>query len=63
MPVVGETRVNLFGVGGQEMILIAVLAVVLFGERLPEVAKTVARFSRRLKDVSREFQDAFNIDD
>lgn len=54
---------NLFGIGGQEMFMIAILAVLLFGERLPEVAKTVAKLSRQLKNASREFQDAFRFDD
>ncbi len=54
---------NLFGVGSSEMLVIAVLAVLLFGERLPEVARAVARFTRQLREVSREFQDALRIDD
>lgn len=54
---------NLFGIGSQEMFMIAVLAVILFGERLPEVAKTVARFSRQIRDASRDFQSAIRLDD
>ena len=54
---------NLFGIGGQEMIVIAVLAVILFGEKLPEVARALARASKQLREVSRDFQDAFRLDD
>ncbi|NUP99217.1 MAG: twin-arginine translocase TatA/TatE family subunit [Armatimonadetes bacterium] len=54
---------NLFGVGSSEMVLIVVLAVVLFGERLPEVARLVARLTRQLRTMSREFQDALRLDD
>jgi sec-independent protein translocase protein TatA len=55
--------VEILGVGPQEMIVIAVLAVLLFGDRLPEVARTVAKISKRLKDATREFQDALRLDD
>ncbi len=55
--------VNLFGIGSQEMFMIAVLAVILFGEKLPDVARTVARFSRQVRDVSRDFQNAIRLDD
>ncbi len=54
---------NLFGIGGQEMFIIAILAVLLFGERLPEVARTVAKLSRQLRNASRDFQNAFRLDD
>lgn len=51
------------GVGPQEMILIAFVAVLLFGEKLPEVAKTVAKVSRKLKDTVAEFQNSIRLDD
>lgn len=54
---------DLFGIGTNEMIVIALLAVVLFGERLPEVARAVARISRQLQKVSREFRDALRLDE
>lgn len=60
---VWESTVDLFGIGTNEMIVIALLAVVLFGERLPEVARAVARISRQLQKVSREFRDALRLDE
>jgi sec-independent protein translocase protein TatB len=40
----------LFGIGGWEFILIAVLALLLFGpDKLPQFARTVGRFLRDLK--------------
>lgn len=54
---------ELFGVGAQEMLWIGILAVLLFGERLPEVARVVARFTRQLRNMSREFSDALRLDD
>ncbi|MCC7493503.1 MAG: twin-arginine translocase TatA/TatE family subunit [Fimbriimonadaceae bacterium] len=53
---------EIFGVGSSEMFMIALVAVVLFGERLPEVARIVAKFSQRLRSAAREFQDALRID-
>ena len=50
---------DFFGIGTNEMLWIAILAVILFGERLPEVARTVARLSKQLREASREFTDAF----
>ncbi|MBI2298325.1 MAG: twin-arginine translocase TatA/TatE family subunit [Armatimonadetes bacterium] len=54
---------DIFGVGTSEMLWIAVLAVLLFGERLPEVARMVARISRQLREATREFRDALRLDD
>lgn len=54
-----ETSMDFFGIGTNEMLWIAILAVILFGERLPEVARTVARLSKQLREASREFTDAF----
>ncbi len=54
---------DIFGVGSSEMMVIALLAILLFGERLPEVARTVAKMSQRLKSAAREFQDALRLDD
>ena len=58
-----EDALDLFGVGTNEMLVIAVLAVLLFGERLPEVARVVARISKQLRNISRDFHDALRLDD
>ncbi len=54
---------ELFGVGGPEMVVLAILAVVLFGERLPEVARIAARYVRMLREMSREFTESMRLDD
>jgi sec-independent protein translocase protein TatA len=50
-----------FGIGLQEMVLIAVVAVLIFGRRLPEVGRNLGRslmeFKRGLKEAGEEFSD------
>ena len=51
--------VKMFGIGTQEILLILVVALVLFGgRRLPEIARGVGRgmgeFRRAVRDVQRE---------
>jgi sec-independent protein translocase protein TatA len=45
----------MFGLSFQEMLVIGIIAIVLFGKRLPEVARTVgqyyAKFRRSLTDL------------
>jgi len=47
-----------FGIGPGELILIGIVAVMLFGERLPEVARSVGRsmadFRKGLQDIQDE---------
>ena len=51
----------MFDVGSGEMILILVLALLLFGAKLPEVARNVGRsvadFKRGLTDAARPLTD------
>ena len=54
---------ELFGVGGPEVVVIAVLAVILFGERLPEVARTAAKFIRQWRQIVAELQNSFKLDE
>ena len=50
----------MFGLGPWEVILIALVALLLFGKRLPEVAKSAGRavvqFKKGLRDVEDDIQ-------
>lgn len=54
----------MFGLGPFELAVIGVIAVVLFGGNLPEVARkfggTYAQFRRSLMDVQQQFREAQN---
>ena len=47
------------GLGPTEMMLFGILAVVLFGSRLPEVARTAGRSLTELRRSMRDIQDNF----
>jgi sec-independent protein translocase protein TatA len=50
---------DLFGIGFGELALILVIALIVFGPgRLPEIARTIGRFSRNLKRMSSDFTSA-----
>ncbi len=50
---------DLFGIGFGEILLILVVALMIFGPgRLPEIARTIGRFSRSLKRMSSDFTSA-----
>jgi sec-independent protein translocase protein TatA len=50
---------DFFGIGFGEVVLILVLALIVFGPgRLPEIARTIGRFSRNLKRMSSDFTTA-----
>jgi Sec-independent protein translocase protein TatA len=46
----------------EKLVLLAVLSVILFGDRLPEVARTVAKVLRQLQKATREFQNSLRLD-
>jgi sec-independent protein translocase protein TatA len=49
----------MFGLGPQEMIVVAVLGVLLFGKRLPEVGRSLGKgiveFKKGLRGIEEEF--------
>lgn len=49
------------GIGGAELVVIAIVAVVLFGSKLPEVARSVGQsytqFRRGLNDIQSSIKD------
>ena len=46
----------MFGLGVAEMVIIGIVAVLLFGSKLPEVAKTIGGSYREFKKGLSEFQ-------
>lgn len=50
----------MFGLGPQEMIVVAVLGVLLFGKRLPEVGRSLGKgiveFKKGLRGLEEEFE-------
>ena len=50
----------MFGIGFTEFVLIAVVVLLVFGpEKIPVVARTVARFYREVRTTGQEFTDVF----
>jgi sec-independent protein translocase protein TatB len=49
---------NLFGIGFGELLFIAILALIVFGpKRIPEVARTIGRLMRQLRQATGEVED------
>lgn len=52
------------GLGGQELILILLVVIILFGaKKIPELAKGLGRGIREFKDATKEMKDNINIDE
>lgn len=54
---------DFINLSSEKLFVLALLGVVLFGDRLPEMARTAAKFYRKLHKVTRELQDTFRLDD
>jgi sec-independent protein translocase protein TatA len=54
----------MFGLGPMEMLIVGVIAVLLFGNRLPEVGRSFGRsimeFKKGMKDIQSEVDSAVN---
>ena len=57
----------MFGIGMQEMIIIGVIGVLLFGKRLPEVGRSVGKsmmeFKKGMQGIETEIHSAVNSTD
>jgi len=49
----------LFGVGTQELVVILILVLILFGpRRLPEIGRAIGKAVRQLRRTTEDFRDA-----
>lgn len=53
----------MFGLGFWEMLLVGVIAVMLYGKRLPEVAKSLGATYRQFRRQLNDLQAQFSLDD
>ena len=53
----------LFNIGGQEMFILLVIGVLLFGRNLPEVGRTLGKTVAQLRRGFQDFKDQMNRDD
>jgi TatA/E family protein of Tat protein translocase len=51
----------MFGIGGTELVVIFVLALLVFGpKRLPEIGRAIAQGLKMFKEASREVRESFS---
>lgn len=53
----------MFGLGTWEILLVGVIAVMLYGRRLPEVAKSFGATYRQFRRQLNDLQSQFSLDD
>jgi sec-independent protein translocase protein TatA len=53
----------MFGLGMQELLIVGVLAVLLFGKRLPEVARSMGSSYREFRKGLSDMQAQLRLDD
>ncbi len=52
---------NIFGIGIQEIAVIVLLALLIFGpKRLPQLGKTIGKTLKGLQTASKEFENEIN---
>ena len=53
----------MFGLGMQEVLIIGIVAILLFGKRLPEVAKSLGKSYRQFRQGLHDIQSSIDMSD
>lgn len=53
----------MFGLGMQELVIFGIVAILLFGKRLPEVAKSLGKSYRQFRQGLHDIQSSIDISD